>query len=61
MKLKIFSMTSGNRRTKFDALEVDVNAWLEAHPDIKVANSHVMTQPNLSWSHLALAVWYTDN
>jgi hypothetical protein len=61
MKLKIFSVRSGNRKVEFETLEADVNAWLEAHPDLTVANSHVISQPNMSWSHLALAVWYTDN
>ncbi len=60
MKLKIFTKTSGNRKTKFDALEADVNAWLADHPDIVIEHTNDLSQPNVSWSHLALAVWYTE-
>jgi hypothetical protein len=60
MKLKIFSVSSGNRKTQFESLETDVNEWLANQPNISIVNTNVLSQPNLSWSHLALAVWYTD-
>ncbi len=61
MKLKIFSVTSGNRKVKFEALETSVNEWLADHPNIVIENTNDLTQPNVAWSHLALAVWYTEN
>ncbi len=58
--MKVFSVRSGNRKTEFDTLEADVNAWLAGHPHIAIEHTHDLTQPNVSWSHLALAVWYTE-
>ena len=60
VKLKIFSVRSGNRETEFDTLEANVNTWLADHPDIVIEHTNELTQPNVSWSHLALAVWYTE-
>lgn len=60
MKLKIFSVSSGNRKTQFESLETDVNEWLADQPNIVIANTNALSQPNVSWSHLALAVWYTN-
>ena len=59
MKLKIFSMKPGNRKPQFEKLEASVNEWLADHPNIVIQNVNDLSQPNLSWSHLALAVWYT--
>ena len=60
VKLKIFSMKPGNRAPDFDTLEADVNVWLGDHPDIVINHTNELTRPNMSWSHLALAVWYTE-
>jgi len=60
MKMKLFSVKSGNRKTQFDTLEADVNAWLADHPDIVIEHTNDLTQPNVSWYHLALALWYTE-
>ncbi len=60
MKLKLFSVKSGNRNPTFDALESEVNSWLEDHPDVVIKHTNDLSQPNLNWSHLALAVWYTE-
>jgi hypothetical protein len=60
MKLKIFSVKSGNWKPKFESLEASVNDWLADHPNIVIENTNGLTQPNLTWSHLAVAVWYTD-
>ncbi len=60
MKLKVFSMKSSNRAPDFASLEADVNAWLSEHPDIVIDHTNRLSQPNISWSHLALAVWYTE-
>lgn len=60
MKLKLFTAQSGNRKPKFDDLESEVNAWLAEHPGIVVEHTNFLTQPNLQWSHLALAVWYSE-
>jgi hypothetical protein len=51
---------SGNRKTQFDALEANVNQWLADHPNIPIENTNNLSQPNINWSHLALAVWYTE-
>jgi hypothetical protein len=58
MKLKLFFETSGNRNTKFDTFEANVNEWLADHPNIVIENTSFLSQPNAAWSHLALAVWY---
>ena len=60
MKLKLFSVKTGNRKAKFATLEADVNAWLADHPDIVIENTNDLSQPNMSWTHLALAIWYTE-
>ena len=61
IQVKIFVRGSHFRRkpaTLFDGLESDVNIWLEANPNIVVANAHQLTQPNIGSSELAVAVWY---
>jgi hypothetical protein len=60
VKMKVFSLRSGNRKPDFDTLRADVNAWLADHPDIAIEYTHELGQPNVSWSHLALAVWYKE-
>ena len=60
MKLKLFSVRSGFIKPKFDALEANVNEWLADHPNIVIENTNFLSQPNLAWSHLAMAVWYTE-
>jgi hypothetical protein len=60
MMLKIFSVKSGNRKPQFETLEASVNEWLADHPNIVVEDVNDVSQPNLNWSHIALAVWYTD-
>ncbi len=60
MKLKLFFETSGNRNTKFDEFEAKVNEWLADHPNIVIESTNFLSQPNVNWSHLALAVWYTE-
>ena len=60
MKLKLFSKQSGNRKPAFDALESDVNSWLDDHPGVVIEHTTFLTQPNIQWSHLSLAVWYTE-
>ena len=60
VKLKLFSVKSGNRNPAFDALELEVNSWLEDHPGVVIEHTSVLSQPNLNWSHLALGVWYTE-
>jgi hypothetical protein len=60
MKLKIFSAKSGNRQAQFDTLEANVNDWLAENPSIIVEHTDDLSQPHVSWSHLALAVWYTE-
>jgi hypothetical protein len=61
MKLKIFSVKPRQfGKPKFESLEASVNEWLADHPNIVIENTNGLTQPNLTWSHLAVAVWYTD-
>ena len=61
MKLKLFSVKSGNMKTRFDALEANVNEWLADHPNILIEHTNDVSQPNIGWSHLALAIWYTES
>ncbi len=60
MKLKVFSVQSGNRKPRFAALEADVNAWLADHPEVVVSHTDYLSHPNVGWSHLALSVWYEE-
>ena len=60
MKLKLFTTQSSNRQPKFDELESEVNSWLGDHPGIVIEHTSFLSQPNMSWSHLALSVWYTE-
>ena len=60
MKLKLFSVQSGNRKPRFEDLERSVNEWLADHPDVVVENSHPVGQPNIGWGHLGIAVWYSQ-
>ncbi len=60
MKLKLFSVKSGNMKTQFNSLEANVNEWLAEHPNIVIENTNDLSQPNAAWSHIALAVWYTE-
>ena len=60
MKLQIFSAKSGNRKPEFENLEASVNEWLADHPNVVIENVNDLSQPNMSWSQHAAAVWYTD-
>lgn len=60
MKLKLFSVKQGNRKGGFDALEAEVNRWLANHTNIVIEHTNHLSQPNISWSHLSLAVWYSE-
>ena len=60
MNMKLFSVQSSNRKSGFNTLEADVNTWLADHPDIVIEHTNDLSQPNAVWSHLALAVWYTE-
>ena len=58
--MKLFSLQSSNRKTGFTTLEADVNSWLADHPNIVIEHTNDLSQPNVSFLHLALAVWYTE-
>jgi hypothetical protein len=60
MKVRIFSVKSGNRKPQFETLEASVNEWLADHPNIVIEDTNELSQPNLNWSYLALVVWYSD-
>lgn len=60
MRLKLFTVESSNRKPCFEDLEANVNEWLAHHPDIVAESTHAVAQPNVSWGHLAIAVWYTE-
>lgn len=60
MKLKIFSVQSGNRKPKFDVLEANINEWLAENPGVSIEHTEQISQPNMNWSHLSLAVWYAE-
>lgn len=61
MKMKIFSVKSGNRKPEFATLEVDVNAWLAEYPDVVIEHTSDLSHPSAAWSHLTLVVWYREN
>ena len=60
MKLKLFSMQARNRKPGFDALEAEINTWLAGHPNIVIEHTNDLTQPSAVWSHVTLAVWYSE-
>ena len=60
MRLKLFTVATGNRKLKFEDLEANVNEWLADHPEVVVENTHPVGQPNIGWGHLTMAVWYTE-
>ena len=60
MKLKLFFVQASNRMTGVEPLEADVNTWLADHPHIVIEHTNDVSQPNAVWSHLALAVWYSE-
>lgn len=60
MKVKLFSLQASNRKPKFDALEGEVNTWLADHPNIVIDHTNAISQPTAVWSHLTLAVWYSE-
>ena len=43
----------------FEGLEADVNAWLEANPNLAVEYVHQLSRPSFDWGQLAVAVWYS--
>ena len=60
MKMKLFSLQGKNRKPNFDTLEADMNAWLADHPNIVIDHTNALSQPSAVWSHLTLAVWYSE-
>ena len=60
VKIKLFSVQTNNRKPSFDKLESEVNAWLADHPNVVIEHTNDVTRPSVSWSHLALAVWYSE-
>jgi len=60
VKPKLFSLQAWNRKPRLESLEADVNAWLADHPDIVIERTNDLSQPSAVWSHLALAVWYSE-
>jgi len=60
MKIKLFSLPAKNRKPGFETLEADVNAWLADHPNIVIEHTNDVSQPSAAWSHLTLAVWYSE-
>lgn len=60
MRLKVFSVKSRNGRTRFDQLEAEVNAWLDANPSLEVKGHHPLSLPVYGWRHTAIAVWVDE-
>jgi len=62
MKVKLFSVQAKNRkpRSSFDALEAEIKAWLADHPNLVIEHTNDVAQPSAVWSHVALAVWYSE-
>lgn len=60
VKIKLFSVQPSNRKPNLDALEVEVNAWLADHPNVVIEHTNDLTQPSATWSHITLALWYSE-
>jgi hypothetical protein len=60
VKMKLFSIQGKNRKPSFETLEADVNAWLADHPNAVIEHTNDLSQPSAVWSHLVLAVWYSE-
>ena len=60
MKVKLFFLEAKNRKPGFDTLEADINAWLADHPNLVIEHTNGLSEPNAAWSHLTLAVWYSE-
>ncbi|MBR9790250.1 MAG: hypothetical protein GYB58_00745 [Gammaproteobacteria bacterium] len=70
MEVKIFTKTLAYKPRLFTAtqevtdggLEDEVNLWLKANPDYRVAQIH-QTQSGGSWrpAVVTISVWYTSN
>ena len=63
MKVKIFAKEY--ERKKIDAvsaLEVDINAWLEQHPNIKIVDIRQSSNGG-SWNDtkIFISVWYEED
>ena len=47
MKLKLFTVDSGNWKPGFDDLEASADEWLVYRPCIVVENTHTIARPNV--------------
>jgi hypothetical protein len=64
MKAKYFSRSSSCRRSTIDTadLEQEMNAWLAAHPAIKVLEIKHSELGNVwSYAQLVVAIYYTED
>jgi hypothetical protein len=64
MRVKLFTNKSGwkgGAQLQFDALEDQINQWLATHPEVSVAQTHMLSQPTFGWGQLAVAVWYNED
>jgi hypothetical protein len=60
MKVKLFSLEAKNRKPGFDTFEAETSTWLADHPNLVIEHTNDLSQPSAAWSHLALAVWYSE-
>ncbi|MEA2024888.1 MAG: hypothetical protein U9N79_11470 [Actinomycetota bacterium] len=64
MKVKMFAVGIRKKKVKravrFEFLEAEINSWLEDNPGIAVDHVHQLSQPNIDWGQLAVAVWYSE-
>lgn len=63
MKTKFFSRSNSFSRTSLNTadLEQEMNAWLTAHPDIKVVDIKHSAVGNIwSYAQLVVTIYYTD-
>jgi len=47
VKLKLFTVDSGNWKPGFDDLEASADEWLVYRPCIVVENTHTIARPNV--------------
>ena len=59
MQVKIFVLDASTRKgeMRYDKLEHQINSWLRKN-DVVVHHSTMVTHPNETAGHAAMAVWY---
>lgn len=59
MKVKVFSQRT-NKADSMQALEDQMNAWLQANPQALPKFAEKLAHPTFGWGHIVLSVWYEE-